>query len=107
MAQAKSDPPPVLMQEFFAANARGLMAAQQALDEHGRERILAWEQQGLPPTVWTWANCRLCLPVAFECRPKGSIDDSTQLALSPRLAGQGRVTITLRYLLNPQDETDE
>ncbi len=96
----------LLMQAFFAAGARGLVEAQQALDERGRDSLIAWEQEGRPPTVWTWASYRLRFPVAFRCLPKTVAAGSSHLALAPRQASQGSLTLTFRYLLTPQDEDD-
>ncbi len=95
------------MARFFAAGARGLVEAQLALDEHGRGRILAWEQEGLPPTVWTWARCRLRCPVTFATQPKHGAAGRTGLALAPRHAGRGSLTLGFRYVATPQEADDK
>lgn len=92
------------MQDFFAAIAQGLRVAQESLDERGRESIVTWEQEGLPPTVWTWADCSLHFPVAFRLLPKATLADATQLAVAPRKDAQIRLKLTVRYLLTPQAE---
>jgi len=92
------------LEEFFAAGARGMVEAQQALDEHGRARLLVWETEGLPPTVWTCANCRLKFPAAFRVGPKMNASDATRLGIAPRDDAKGGVSLSFRYVLTPQEE---
>ena len=92
------------IQNFFAAIAQGLIVAQESLDERGRESVVTWEQEGLPPTVWTWADCRLRFPVAFSHLPKTTFANATQLAIAPRQDSKSRLTLTIRYILIPQVE---
>lgn len=94
------------MEQFFAASARGLVGAQMALDEHGRASIVNWEQEGLPPTVWTWSDCRLRFPVSFRCTPKTFARGKADLGMAPRRDNLGSITFTFRYLLTPQDEDE-
>jgi hypothetical protein len=105
------DPPnraaPLLaMQQFFAGATRGLVDAQLAFDEVGRESILRWEQNGIPPAVWTVSDIRLSFPIAVALRPKASHAGRTTVALAPRPESQGRLTLGFRYLLTPQDAED-
>lgn len=90
------------IQDFFAAIAQGLIVAQESLDERGRESIVSWEQEGLPPTVWTWADCSLHFPVAFRLLPKTTFTNATQLAIAPRKDSKSKLTLTIRYILTPQ-----
>jgi len=87
--------------KFAAMLARGLVEAQAALDEHGRGRIVAWEQDGLPPTVWAWSRCRLRLPVAWRCAAR--TEATARLALTPSARGPVSVTLGFRYLLTPAE----
>ena len=105
------DPPsraaPLLaMQQFFAGATRGLVDAQLAFDEVGRESILRWEQDGIPPDVWTVSDIRLSFPIAVALRPKASHAGRTTVALAPGSARQGHLTVGFRYLLTPQDDED-
>ncbi len=92
------------LEEVFAAGARGIVEAQQALDEHGRARLIVWETDGLPPTVWTCANCRLKFPAAFRLAPKVSASASTRIQVAPRDDARGGVSLSFRYVLTPQEE---
>lgn len=92
------------LEGLFAAGARGIVEAQQALDEHGRARLLIWETEGLPPTVWTCSNCRLKFPAAFRVEPKASAHEATRVHVAPRADSRGGVSISFRYVLNPQEE---
>ena len=96
----------VLMRDFFTAGARGLVEAQQALDERGRDSLMAWEENGLPPSVWTWAACRLRCPVAFRCQPKTGVTELTYLTVAPREAGRGSLSLTFRYIPTHQGDED-
>ena len=92
------------LEEFFAAGARGMVEAQQALDEHGRARLLIWETDGLPPTVWTCSNCRLRFPAAFRFEPKAGAAQPTRVRVAPRDSAQGGINLSFRYVLTPQEE---
>jgi len=92
------------MQEFLAGGAGGLVEAQLLLDEAGRESIGGWSETGVPPSVFTWSECRLSCPVSVELRPKAAADERTDAGVSP--GGFGTITMTLRYLLSPQGVDD-
>jgi hypothetical protein len=92
------------LEEFFAAGARGMVEAQQALDEHGRARLLVWETDGLPPTVWTCSNCRLRFPAAFRVEPKARASEATRVRVATRESAHGGVSLSFRYVLTPQEE---
>jgi hypothetical protein len=92
------------LEGLFAAGARGMVEAQQALDEEGRARLLIWETEGLPPTVWTCSNCRLKFPAAFRVEPKADASRATRVHVAPRADSRGGVSISFRYVLNPQEE---
>jgi len=89
-----------------AGSARGLVEAQKALDDHARESLTAWEQEGIPPSAWTWARCRLRLPVVYGLEPKTAPGDLTRLSVAPRRGGTaGSVSLAIRYL-PAWEETD-
>lgn len=95
------------MEQFFAASVRGLVEGQRLLDEHGREQILSWDQHGIPPTLWTWAECRLRFAVDFGFRAKTNSAEQTQLTIAPRNSGQASLTLSFRYIPTPQDGAEE
>lgn len=95
------------LDKFLEAGARGLVEAQQALDQDGRRSLLAWETNGLPPTVWTYSNCRLKLPLAFSVRPKTRAAEGTHIDIAPRRASRGGLSLSFRYILTPQAEDVE
>jgi hypothetical protein len=92
------------LEGLFAAGARGMVAAQQALDERGRASLLEWETEGMPPTVWTCANCRLAFPAAFRFGPKSAASEATRVGVAPRDNARGGVSLSFRYVLTPQEE---
>jgi hypothetical protein len=92
------------LEGLFAAGARGMVEAQQALDDHGRARLIIWETEGLPPTVWTCSNCRLKFPAAFRLAPKASASEATRVRVAPRERAQGGISLSFRYVLTPQEE---
>jgi hypothetical protein len=92
------------LEGLSAAGARGMVEAQQALDEEGRARLILWETDGLPPTVWTCSNCRLRFPAAFRVEPKASAAGATRVHVAPREGSRGGVNISFRYVLTPQEE---
>jgi hypothetical protein len=87
------------IEELLAATAAGLVDAQLALDECGRDSIDAFETTGVPPTVLAWRECRVRCPVAAGLRPKQSAAERTSALLSPH--GGGTVTFALRYFPRP------
>ena len=91
------------LEELFAAGARGMVEAQQALDEEGRARLLIWETDGLPPTAWTCSSCRLKFPAAFRVEPKADATQATRVHLAPRGNSRGGVSISFRYIPTPQE----
>jgi hypothetical protein len=96
------------LDKFLEAGARGIVEAQQALDERGRRSLLTWETDGLPPTVWTYSNCRLKMPLAFRVRPKTGAAEATLLDIAPpRREAHGGLCISFRYILTPQAEDVE
>lgn len=92
------------LEELFAAGARGMVEAQQALDEEGRARLLIWETDGLPPTAWTCSNCRLKFPAAFRVEPKADASQQTRVHVAARENSRGGVSISFRYVPTPQEE---
>jgi hypothetical protein len=94
---------PLSMQEFFAGGARGLVGAQLALDDAGRDAIDGWDETGVLPSVFTWATCRLRLPVSFALDAKENAGGSTQALVEPALGGAGSIELGFRYLPTPQE----
>jgi hypothetical protein len=91
------------IEQFVAAGARALVEAQKALDV--RESLAAWEEEGLPPSAWTWVDCLLRFPVAFDVLSKSAPADGTRLSVVPREEGvRGSLTFTIRYLPAPSKE---
>ena len=96
------------MGHFAAGSARGLVEAQEVLDEHARQSLTAWEQDGIPPSAWTWARCRLRFPVVYGLEPKTTPADHTRLSIAPRKKGAvGSLSLTIRHLpAQEEEETD-
>lgn len=92
------------LDKFMEAGARGIVEAQQALDWHGRGRLLEWETEGLPPTVWTCASCRLKFGLAFSVRPKTRAAETTAVDIAPNDEARGLLSLSFRYIPTPQDE---
>lgn len=96
-----------LMGHFAAGSARGLVEAQRALDDHARQSLTTWEQEGIPPSAWTWARCRLRFPVVYGLEPKTTPADHTRLSIAPRKKGAvGSLSLTIRYLPSQGEEPD-
>lgn len=94
------------MERFVAGGVRGLVEAQKALDARGRESMTGWEEGGIPPSAWIWADCRLRFPVTFGVLSKTTPEDDTRLGVVPREEGvRGSLTFTIRYL--PASLTEE
>lgn len=98
------EPPAVAMHEFFASATRGLVDAQQALDDDARERMRAWEENGIPPHAWAVSHCALAFPIPLECAPKSGVSQSTSLWLRPGPLAQARLTVSIRYRPIPIEE---
>jgi len=92
------------MPEFFAGAARGLVDGQLLLDEAGRDSFDAFDDSGVPPTVFTWSSCRLRFPVSLRLRPKRAAGQRTVAALTR--GASATVTLRLRYFMSPQDVDD-
>jgi hypothetical protein len=99
-------PQAVAMHEFFASATRGLVDAQQALDDDARQRMKAWEEDGIPPHAWAISLCTLAFPVPLECSPKNGVTQSTSLWLQPGPGAQARawLAVTIRYRPTPIEE---
>ena len=91
------------LREFSVAGARALAQAQASLDEQARSSMVRWEEEGLPPTAWTWARYRLAFPVTFVCQGRASAYTTTGLAIAPAHDAPGRVVLSFRY--SPADLT--
>ena len=92
------------MHEFFASTARGLVDAQQALDDDARQRMKAWEEDGIPPCAWTVSHCMLGFPIPLECSPKDGVTQSTSLWLQPGPKAKAQLTVSIRYRPTPLEE---
>lgn len=94
--------PQLAVSHFCAASARGLVEAQRLLDEQARASLIRWEEDGLPPTAWTWVRMRLAFPAQFQCWAKAGPGGRTSLAVASTGRAVGRVALTLRYQPAPQ-----
>lgn len=92
------------MPELFAGAARALVTGQLELDEMGRDSFDAFDDTGVPPTVFTWSSCQVRVPVALRLRAKTAAGERTIAAIT-RGAGT-TVTLRLRYVTSPQDVDD-
>ncbi len=92
------------MHEFFGSTTRGLVDAQQALDDDARQRMKAWEEDGIPPHAWTVSHCTLAFPIPLECAPKNGVTQSTSLWLQPGPTAKARLAVSIRYRPNPIEE---
>ncbi len=99
-----AEPPAVAMHEFFASATRGLVDAQQALDDDARARMRLWEEDGIPPHAWAVSQCTLAFPIPLACAPKDGVTQSTSLWLQPGPRANARLTVSIRYQLIPIDE---
>src|SRR3954447_6995745 len=88
------------MEEFFAGATSALIDAQLELDERGRDSIDAFDQTGIPPTVFSWGRCRLTCPVSVGVVPRRAAAERTRAKVAPR--GTATVALALRYLASPQ-----
>ncbi len=80
------------------ATARAIVQAQLALDEHARERVRRWEEEGLPPAASLLTQCRARVGVALGCIPKEAAGQRTRLRLGASSEGLGSVSFTIRHL---------
>ncbi len=94
--------PRLAVSRFCAESARGLVEGQRLLDEQARASLIRWEEDGLPPTAWTWARMRLDFPAQFQCWAKAGPGGTTGLAIASTGRAAGRVVLTLRYQPTPQ-----
>ena len=92
------------MEEFFAAGVRGLVSAQLELDERGRDSLDAFDDTGVPPSVFAWSRCRLRFPVSVALAGKTAAGERTGASLEP--GGAGSLTFSFRYLASPQGVDD-
>lgn len=99
-------PQSVAMHEFFGSATRGLVDAQQALDDDARQRMKTWEDEGIPPHAWAISQCRLAFPIPLECSPKDGVTQSTSLWLQPGPGTQARaqLAVRIRYQPSPIEE---
>ncbi|MDQ6721522.1 MAG: hypothetical protein M3003_12115 [Candidatus Dormibacteraeota bacterium] len=97
-------PEPVAMQEFFASTTRGLVEAQQMLDDDARARMTDWDEDGIPPHAWSVAWCRLAFPIPLACTPKSGVAQTTSLWLTPSRGAQAQLAVSIRYRLSPLGE---
>jgi hypothetical protein len=94
---------PVLpMEEFFAGAVRGLVDAQLALDDQGRDSIDRFGETGVLPTVMTWSGVRLGCPIAAGLAPREVPGERTEITLAPH--GGGMLRLQLRYELADQGD---
>jgi len=92
------------MPELFGRAVRGLVDAQLLLDDRGRDSLESFDDNGVPPTVWTWSTVRLSLNAELGFRGKKSAGDRTSVAARP--GGTARISVSLRYFESPQGDDD-
>jgi hypothetical protein len=93
---------PLEMTRVAAACASAIVETQQELDIAGRASLVAWEDDGLPPTLLTLATCTVQLPIAFTRVSEGPVE----LCLDSSADASRRLTLRFRYLPRPQDELE-
>jgi hypothetical protein len=92
------------LDQVLSGLAAGLVDGQAALDAAGLDSIDAFEETGMPPTVYAWHHVRLEAPVALALMPKLSAGTVSAAKLS---AGSGGViAVSVRYLESPQGVDD-
>jgi len=90
--------------QVLSGLAAGLIEGQAALDAAGLDSIDAFEESGMPPTVYSWRRVRVEAPVALALQPKQAAGTVSAARLS---AGSGGViAVSLRYLESPQGVDD-
>src|SRR5688500_14137390 len=94
--------PRLTMEEFFAGAVRGLVDAQLALDDEGRDSFDRFGESGVLPTVMTWSTVRLGCPVAAGVQPRDTAGERTHVTLGPH--GGGILRMELRYAPAEQDD---
>jgi hypothetical protein len=94
--------PDLPMEDFFAGAVRGLVEAQLALDDEGRDSIDRFGETGLLPTVMTWSSVRLGCPIAAGLAPRGAPGERTAITLAPH--GDAMLRLQLRYELAEQGD---
>jgi hypothetical protein len=99
--------PRIPASRIFGAAARAIVESQQSLDDRGRDSIIRWQHDGIPPTVFTWTRCRLTLTVALDWQPRQSAVGHTQLLVAAQHQSTASVSIGFRFLLRPQDRDPE
>lgn len=89
---------------LMAACAQGMVEAQQALDDKARASIERWDEEGIPPSALALRRCRVAFPTTLTVVPRRSDMVRARLHLRPRFEGRARVTVSYRYLSEPQSE---
>ena len=88
----------------MAATARGLVEAQEVLDARGSQSLITWDGEGIPPSMWVWADCRLRFSPALSCLPKSKLTERTRLKIAAHNEGPCSLTFTIRRLSTRQTE---
>jgi len=88
------------MPQVFGAVAQGLVDAQLALDEQGREAIDGWQDTGVPPSVFAWSRLRFSSSVSLGVEAKAAAGERTEASVAAD--GPATVSVSFRYLLSPQ-----
>ncbi|MBI5670121.1 MAG: hypothetical protein HZC41_19160 [Chloroflexi bacterium] len=94
----------VSLDHLMTACARGMVAAQQALDDRARASLERWDEEGIPPSALTLRQCRVHFPTRITVVPRRSSSEQTGLTLAPRFEGRGRVTVSYRYVSRQRSE---
>src|SRR4051794_14175219 len=86
----------VQLHEFLTGLANGLVDAQLGLDERGLDRIDAFADTGMLPTVFTWSTVRVSMPLGVGVEPKTTGGEVSAAFLAP--FGTARLVLGVRYL---------
>jgi hypothetical protein len=92
------------LDQVLSGLAAGLIDGQAALDAAGLDSIDAFEETGMPPSVYAWHRVRIEAPVALALQPKQAAGRVSTARLS---AGSGGlIAVSLQYLESPQGVDD-
>jgi len=98
---------PTPLEAFVGAFAGALVDGQAGLDEAGRASVEAFGESGVPPTVFSWRQVRITLPLGLSVAPAlgpAGQDGATSAGVVP--FGGGTLGISVRYLESPQGSDD-
>ena len=95
---------------MLAGVARGLLDAQSALDRRADASLERWSEEGIPPSGINLMEVRVNAQVDCVCSTGLTPFQRTNRAMlnvAPRRAAPAKLTVTLRYLPWPSNETGD